>query len=71
MKKVLVLLMAFVIAIALFGCNIAPNVPRVTPYVTGGTYTNPGGTYVVPGTANRPTLKNAADKDLVPYVRGR
>lgn len=51
MKRFLVLLIAFLIAFALVGCNVAPNVPRVTPYPTyGGNYYNniQGGAYGPP-----------------------
>lgn len=37
MKKIFVLLLALCIAFALVGCNVAPTVPRVTPYVTTNT----------------------------------
>jgi hypothetical protein len=59
MKRVLVLLIAFLIAFALVSCNVAPNVPRVSPYVTNGNgnyYNNiQGGAYGPPayGTNNR------------------
>lgn len=36
--------MAILIAFALVGCNVAPNVPRVTPYVTN--YPNGSNGYV-------------------------
>ncbi len=34
MKKAVVLILALFIALALVGCNVAPNVPGVTPYTT-------------------------------------
>lgn len=40
MKKVIVLLMAVLLVSALVGCNVAPNVPRVTPYDGNAPYTN-------------------------------
>jgi hypothetical protein len=54
MKRVFVLFIALLIAFALVGCNVAPNVPRITPYVTNGNYYNNGGrtgTYAIPGGA--------------------
>lgn len=45
MKKVIALLIALVIAFALVGCNVSPNVPRVTPYRTNDVIpNNPNGT---------------------------
>lgn len=55
MKKAVVLLIALLIAFAVVGCNVAPNVPRVTPYATyGGTYYNniQGGAYGPPANGN-------------------
>ncbi len=40
MKRTIVLLITLLIVFVLFGCNVAPNVPRVTPYATNGTYYN-------------------------------
>lgn len=69
MKKIIVLLMALCIAFALVGCNIAPNVPRVTPYVTNGN----GNFYNNPNTVNPPNanLRNPADKYALPGVGNR
>lgn len=53
MKKVFILLIALLMALALFGCNITPNVPRVTPYGTNTTrsnnYSGSNGLYGVTG----------------------
>lgn len=63
-KRIFVLLIAILMAMTLVGCNVAPNVPRVTPYVTGGNYNY--------NTTNRtPILKNPTDKDMIPYTRAR
>lgn len=69
MKKIVVLLLALCIAFALAGCNVAPNTPIVTPYVTNGTGTyntnnpygykaydtNKNGTYTTPYGTVKPT----------------
>lgn len=54
MKRVFVLFIALLITFALVGCNVAPNVPRVTPYTTNGTYFNniQGGAYGPPARGN-------------------
>lgn len=68
MKKIIVLFVALLMVFTLVGCNIAPNVPRVTPYVTDGTgnfYNNTNGN-INPANAN---LRNPADKYVLPGVR--
>lgn len=40
MKKALVLIIALLFALVFVGCNAAPNIPGVKPYVTNGV-TNP------------------------------
>ena len=54
MKRIFVLLFALLIAFAIVGCNVRPNVPRVTPYATNGTYYNniQGGAYGPPARGN-------------------
>jgi hypothetical protein len=34
MKKAAILILALLVAFALVGCNVAPNIPSVTPYTT-------------------------------------
>ena len=48
MRKVLFFVVAMAMSCALAGCNVAPNVPGVSPYATPGVYgTAPGyGNYV-------------------------
>ncbi|SHI19203.1 hypothetical protein SAMN02745823_03225 [Sporobacter termitidis DSM 10068] len=41
MKKAWYLILAVVMVCVLAGCNVAPNVPGVTPYASPGTYTSP------------------------------
>lgn len=45
MKKALYLFMAIVMICVLAGCNVAPNVPGVTPYASPGTYSSPAAPY--------------------------
>jgi hypothetical protein len=54
MKRYLVLLIAFLIVFALVGCNVAPNVPGVTPNPTYSYYYNSvqGGAYGPPANGN-------------------
>jgi hypothetical protein len=40
MKKIIAIVIVAVFAFVLFGCNVAPNVPGVTPYTTSGTRSN-------------------------------
>jgi len=72
MKKAFVLLIALLIAFALVGCNIAPNVPIVSPYVSGGAYGNRTPSYKNP--ANAPLANsspNPADKVVLPGAGSR
>ena len=41
MKKAAILILALFIAFALVGCNVAPNIPSVTPYPTTRVSSNP------------------------------
>lgn len=41
MKRIIAIALIVVLAFVMFGCNVAPNIPGVTPYVTSrsNTYT--------------------------------
>lgn len=54
MKRFLVLLVAVLIVFVFIGCNVAPNVPRATPYPTYSYYYNSiqGGAYGPPANGN-------------------
>jgi hypothetical protein len=44
MKRLLLFVVVMIMIFALAGCNVAPNVPGVTPYTTPGTYNTVPGT---------------------------
>jgi hypothetical protein len=61
MKKVFVLLFALLMALALVGCNVAPNTPGVTPYAPNGVnYFNGYG-----GTGNYNNNRNATGTNII------
>jgi hypothetical protein len=52
MKKIFLLAAVLIFVLALAGCNVAPNTPGVTPYVTNGAPASPYGNNLYRGYGN-------------------